>query len=51
MLSYSVGGEPWFRGKYVATIVEDADIKKAISYNVSEDDQQQMEELGKCFPP
>ena len=50
-MSYNVDGEPWFRGKDAATFLEYSDTKKAISYHVSEDDRQNMEELrGHEFP-
>ena len=35
-----VSGEPWFKGKEVATIL-------AIRVNVDDDDKKKMEELGK----
>ena len=50
VMSYNVDGEPWFRGKDVATILECSDTQKAISYHVSEEDQNKMEELkGACI--
>lgn len=41
----NVNGEPWFRGKDVATILEYVDTVKAIANNVSEDDRNKLEEL------
>ena len=40
-----VGGDPWFRGKDIATSLGYADTKQAIAKNVSEDDRKKMEEL------
>ncbi len=40
-----VDGNPWFRGKDIATLLDYADTKKAIAKNVSEDDRKKMEEL------
>ena len=40
-----VGGDPWFKGKYIATLLGYADTKQAIAKNVSKDDQKKMEEL------
>ena len=40
-----VGGDPWFKGKDIATLLDYADTKKAIAKNVSEDDRKKMEEL------
>ena len=34
-----VGGDPWFKGKDIATLLDYADTKKAIAKHVSEDDQ------------
>ena len=35
-----VGGNPWFKGKDIATLLDYADTKTAIAKNVSEDDRQ-----------
>ena len=40
-----VGGDPWFKGKDIATLLDYADTKQAIAKNVSEDDRKKMEEL------
>ena len=40
-----VSGEPWFRGKDVATILGYADTKKAIANNVDTDYKKKLEEL------
>ena len=40
-----VDGNPWFRGKDIATLLDYADTKKAIAKHVSEDDRKKMEEL------
>ena len=40
-----INGNPWFRGKDIATLLDYADTKKAIAKNVSEDDRKKMEEL------
>ena len=40
-----VNGNPWFRGKDIATLLDYADTKKAIAKNVSEDDRSYLEEL------
>ena len=39
------GGDPWFKGKDIATLLDYADTKQAIAKNVSEDDRKKMEEL------
>ena len=41
-----VSGEPWFRGRDVATVLGYANTTKAIINNVEEDDKKKMEELG-----
>ena len=41
-----VSGEPWFRGKDVATVLGYANTKQAIIKNVDGDDKKKMEELG-----
>ena len=40
-----VNGDPWFKGKDIATLLDYADTKKAIAKNVSEDDRKTMEDL------
>ncbi|MFM7985594.1 MAG: BRO family protein [Candidatus Fonsibacter sp.] len=40
-----VNGNPWFKGKYEAKLLDYADNKKAIAKHVSEDDRNKMEEL------
>ena len=40
-----VSGEPWFRGKDVATILGYADTKKAIANNIDADYKKKLEEL------
>ena len=40
-----VNGNPWFRGKDIATSLGYVDTKQAIAKNVSEDDRKKMEEL------
>ena len=42
-----VSGEPWFRGKDVATILGYTNTMQAIRVNVDDDDKKKMEELGK----
>ena len=39
MECYVIDGQPWFRGKDVATMLEYANTVKAISNNVHEDDR------------
>ena len=52
VLDFSVNAEPWFRGKDVATILDYADTKKAITQNVSDVDKQNLEEvMGESQPP
>ncbi|MFM7987950.1 MAG: Bro-N domain-containing protein [Candidatus Fonsibacter sp.] len=47
-----VNGNPWFRGKDIATLLDYADTKKAIAKHVSEDDHSSLEELmGDRGPP
>ena len=41
-----VSGEPWFKGRDVATVLGYANTTKAIINNVEEDDKKKMEELG-----
>ena len=41
-----VGGDPWFKGKDIATLLDYADTKQAIAQNVSKDDRKKMEELS-----
>ena len=41
-----VKGEPWFRGKDVATILGYANTKKAIIMHVHSDYKKKLEELG-----
>ena len=45
ILCIVVNGDPWFKGKDIATLLDYADTKKAIAKNVSEDDRKKMEEL------
>ena len=40
-----VGGNPWFKGNDIATLLDYADTEKAIAKHVSEDDRKQMEDL------
>ena len=40
MLPYSDNGEPWFRGKYVATILKYSGTDKAIRNYVFEEENQ-----------
>ncbi|MFM7983533.1 MAG: Bro-N domain-containing protein [Candidatus Fonsibacter sp.] len=40
-----VNGNPWFRGKYVAKLLEYAGAKRAIATNVSEDNRNKMKKL------
>ena len=40
-----VDGNPWFRGKDIATQLDYANTQKAIANNVSEDDRRKMGEL------
>ena len=42
-----VKGEPWFKGKEVATILGYKNTMQAIRVNVDDDDKKKMEELGK----
>ena len=42
-----VSGEPWFKGKEVATILGYKNTMQAIRVNVDDDDKKKMEELGK----
>ena len=42
-----VSGEPWFRGRDVATILGYNNTTQAIRVNVDDDDKKKMEELGK----
>ena len=44
MIPLTVHDEPWCCAKYVATISEYVDTKKAIAKLLSEDDRQNMEE-------
>ena len=46
MKCYVIDGQPWFRSKDVATILEYANTIKAISNNVHEDDRKKLEELN-----
>ena len=41
-----ISGEPWFRGKDVATVLGYANTVKAISNNVDDDDKKKLKELG-----
>ena len=41
-----VSGEPWFRGRDVATVLGYANTVKAISNNVDDDDKKKLKELG-----
>ena len=41
-----VSGEPWFKGKEVATILGYKNTMQAIRVNVDDDDKKKMEELG-----
>ena len=40
-----INGNPWFRGKDIATSLGYVDTKQAIAQNVSEDDRKKIEEL------
>ncbi|MFM7989460.1 MAG: Bro-N domain-containing protein [Candidatus Fonsibacter sp.] len=40
-----VNWNPWFKGKYIATLLDYTDTNKAIAKNVSEDDRIYLEEL------
>ncbi len=40
-----VNGNPWFKGKYIATLLGYVDTKQAVAKNVSDDDRMKMEEL------
>ena len=40
-----VDGNPWFRGKDIATLLGYVDTKQAVAKNVSDDDRMKMEEL------
>ena len=40
-----VNGNPWFRGKDIATLLGYADTWQAIAKHVSEDDRNKMEDL------
>ncbi|MFM7978276.1 MAG: Bro-N domain-containing protein [Candidatus Fonsibacter sp.] len=42
---YDSNGEPWFRGKDVATILEYADTKKALVAHVDDDYKKKLEDL------
>ncbi|MFM7985505.1 MAG: Bro-N domain-containing protein [Candidatus Fonsibacter sp.] len=48
-----VNGDPWFKDKYIATLLVYADTKKAIAKHVSEDDRSTLQELmgGLPVPP
>ena len=46
MKCYVIDGQPWFRSKDAATILEYANTIKAISNNVHEDDRKKLEELN-----
>ena len=47
-----VNGDPWFRGKDVATMLGYADTKKAIANNVDPDYKKRLEALrGEREPP
>ena len=48
-----VKDDPWFRGKYIATILEYADTKQAIRVNVDTEDKQKLEKVKGCieYPP
>ena len=46
MECYVIDGQPWFRGKDVATMLEYANTVKAISNNVHEDDRKKLEEFN-----
>ena len=48
-----VSGEPWFRGRDVATILGYNNTTQALIKNVDDDDKKKMEELGvpKWDPP
>ena len=41
-----VDGNPWFRGKDVATTLGYNNTKQSIRVNVEDDDKKKMEELG-----
>ena len=40
-----VKDDPWFRGKYIATIFEYAGTKQALRVNVDTEDKQKLEQL------
>ena len=42
---FCVDGNPWFRGKDVATVLGYADTKKAIAKNVDDDDRLTLSDL------
>ena len=44
-----VRGDPWFRGKDVATVLGYANTVKAISNNVDDDDEKKLKELRGAF--
>ena len=46
MECHVIDGQPWFRGKDIATILEYANTVKAISNNVHEDDRKKLEEFN-----
>ena len=41
-----LSGEPWFRGRDVATVLGYANTTQALIKNVDEDDKKKMDELG-----
>ena len=45
-----VKGEPWFKGKEVATILGYKNTMQAVIVNVDEDDRNKIEELTKHLP-
>ncbi|MFM7982380.1 MAG: Bro-N domain-containing protein, partial [Candidatus Fonsibacter sp.] len=49
---YVVDGQPWFRGKDVANILEYVDTKKAITAHVDDDYKKKLEDImGNDSPP
>ena len=44
-----INGDPWFRGRDVATVLGYANTVKAISNNVDDDDKKKLNELGGAF--
>ncbi len=45
-----VSGDPWFKGKDVATVLGYTNTKQALAVNVDDDDKKKLEEFSKGLP-